>query len=340
MATVEQLARLVNGTVAGDGEVEISSARALKEAGPGEICFLDSAKAIGELQACRAAAAVVPMAVETAGIPLIRVEDPLLAFAAIFSHVHDLPPPEPPGIDPRAVVHATARIGADACIAPLAQIGAGTVIGDRCRIGAGVVIGRNCALADDVIIHPNAVLYDRTRVGHRVIIHAGAVIGADGFGYRMRGGRHIKVPQLGIVELGDDVEVGAGGAIDRSTFGVTRIGEGTKIDNLVQIAHNCQIGKHNILVSQVGIAGSSSTGDYVVMAGQAGAVDHVHIGKGAVIGAQAGVTKNVDPGDRMIGTPALRFRDFTLNMWTVSKLTEWRAELKRIKQHLGLDEKA
>ena len=159
-----------------------------------------------------------------------------------------------------------------------------------------MAIGEDCKLGDDVVLHPHAVLYDGTVLGNRVIVHANAVLGADGFGYRTQNGRHVKVPQLGSVELGADVEIGACTTIDRGTFQATRIGEGTKIDNLVQIGHNCQIGKHNLLVSQVGIAGSTSTGNYVVMAGQVGVVDHLHIGDGAIIGAQSGVNRNVPAG--------------------------------------------
>src|SRR5262249_16361727 len=185
------------------------------------------------------------------------------------------------GIDPRACVEPPARVGPDPSILPLASVGAGTVIGARCRIAAGAVIGRNCRLGDDVTVFANAVLYDDTVLGHRVIIHGNAVLGADGFGYRFQDGRHVKVPQLGFVEIGDDVEVGAGSTIDRGTFQATRGGAGTKIDNLVQVGHNCQVGRHNLFVAQVGMAGSSSTGDYVVIAGQVGVVGHVHIGTGA-----------------------------------------------------------
>src|SRR5204862_5130966 len=152
----------------------------------------------------------------------------------------------------------------------------------------GAVVGRDCRLGDDVTLYPNAVLYDGTVLGDRVIVHGNAVLGADGFGYRFHDGRHVKVPQLGHVEVGDDVEIGACTTIDRGTFQATRIGAGTKIDNLVQVGHNCQIGQHNILVSQVGIAGSTTTGNYVVMAGQVGVADHLHIGDGASLGAQSG----------------------------------------------------
>jgi UDP-3-O-[3-hydroxymyristoyl] glucosamine N-acyltransferase len=197
-------------------------------------------------------------------------------------------------------------------------------------------VGRYCRLGDDVILYGNSVLYDGTILGHRVIVHANAVLGADGFGYRLQSGRHVKVPQLGHVEVGDDVEIGACTTIDRGTFQATRIGDGTKIDNLVQVAHNCQIGRHNLFISQMGIAGSSSTGDYVVIAGQVGVVDHVKIGDHAIIGAKAGVTKEVAAGERMLGAPATPEREQKRILMSLEKLPEIRRDIRRIKQHLGL----
>jgi UDP-3-O-[3-hydroxymyristoyl] glucosamine N-acyltransferase len=189
-----------------------------------------------------------------------------------------------------------------------------------------------------VTLYPGAVLYDGTVLGDRVVVHAHAVLGADGFGYRFQDGRHVKVPQLGHVEVGDDVEIGAGTTIDRGTFQATRIGAGTKIDNLVQIGHNCRIGRHNVLVSQVGIAGSCTSGDYVVLAGQVGVADHIHLGDRAVIGARAGVTKDVPAGQRMLGAPATPEREQKRIMMTLEKLPELRRDLRRVMQHLGLDE--
>jgi UDP-3-O-[3-hydroxymyristoyl] glucosamine N-acyltransferase len=185
-------------------------------------------------------------------------------------------------------------------------------------------------------VHPNAVLYEGTVVGHRVIIHASAVLGADGFGYRLQGGRHVKVPQLGHVEVGDDVEVGAGSTIDRGTFGPTRVGAGTKIDNLVQVGHNCRIGRHNLLVAHVGIAGSCATGDYVVIAGQAGIADHVSVGDRVVIGAKAGVTKDIAAGERVLGAPATSERDQKRILMSLEKLPDMRRDLRRVKQQLGI----
>jgi UDP-3-O-[3-hydroxymyristoyl] glucosamine N-acyltransferase len=338
--TVQQLADLVQGTVHGDGSVAIHAARPLAEARPGDITFVENDKHAEHLHRSRASAAVVPASVPLNGIPLIRVSDPLTAFVAIVRTLRGGTEDRPHGIDPRAFVHPTAVVGEAASIFPFASIGEGTTIGARCRIHPGVSVGRHCKLGDDVTLYPNAVLYDGTIVGHRVMIHGNSVIGADGFGYRLHGGKHAKVPQLGHVEIGDDVEIGACTTIDRGTFEATRIGAGTKIDNLVQVAHNCQIGQHNLLISQMGIAGSSSTGDFVVIAGQVGITDHVHIGDKAIIGAKAGVTKDVPAGQRTLGAPATPERDQKRILMTLERLPEMRKELRRILQHLGLEEAA
>jgi UDP-3-O-[3-hydroxymyristoyl] glucosamine N-acyltransferase len=335
-ATIRQLAELVQGRVIGDLDLEITAARPLSEAGAGHISFIESEKYLSQLRAGETSAVVAPERLAPSGLTVIHVADPLAAFVTIMRHLHSRAEPPPHGIDPRACVHPSARIGENANIHAFVSVGEGTSIGARCGIHNGVAIGRHCQLGDDVTIYPNAVLYDGTIIGHRVVIHANAVIGADGFGYRFQNGRHVKVPQFGHVEIGDDVEIGACTTIDRGTFQATRIGEGTKIDNLVQIAHNCRIGRHNLLVSQMGIAGSSSTGDYVVIAGQVGIRDHVHIGQGAVIGARAGVTKDVADGERMLGAPATPEREQKRILMSLEKLPEIRHDMRKIKQHLGL----
>jgi UDP-3-O-[3-hydroxymyristoyl] glucosamine N-acyltransferase len=336
--TVRQLAELVHGQVLGDGAVVITAARSLGEAGPGQITFVEDDRHARKLPTCPASAAVVPLTVAANGKPLIRVTDPLGAFVAIVQHLHGRPEPPPCGIDPRAAVHPTVQLGPEPSIWPFAAVGEGSIVGARCRLHSGVVVGRFCRLGDDVTLYPGAVLYDGTVLGDRVVVHAHAVLGADGFGYRFQDGRHVKVPQLGHVEVGDDVEIGAGTTIDRGTFQATRVGAGTKIDNLVQIGHNCRIGRHNVLVSQVGIAGSCSSGDYVVLAGQVGVADHIHLGDRAVIGARAGVTKDVPAGQRMLGAPATPEREQKRIMMSLEKLPELRRGLRRVMQHLGLDE--
>ncbi len=334
--TLRQLAELVQGQVSGDGDLPIRAARTLVEAQPGDISFLETEKHVVHLPTCRASALVVPANVAGDGRPVIRVADPLAAFVVIVRHLHGRTDTTPPGIDPRAVLHPTAQVGPDARIGPLVTVAERCVLGARCRLYPGVVVGPDCCLGDDVVLYPNVVLYEGTVLGNRVIVHANAVLGADGFGYRLQDGRHVKVPQLGHVEVGDDVEVGACTTIDRGTFQATRVGAGTKIDNLVQVGHNCQIGKHNLFVSQMGIAGSSTTGDYVVVAGQAGIVDHVHIGDRVLIGAKAGVTKDVAPGERMLGAPANPEREQKRILMSLEKLPELRKEIRRLKQRLGI----
>lgn len=335
--TIRQLAELVQGQVHGDPEVAITGARPVQEAGAGEITFIENDKNAALLAKSQAAAAVVPENSPCNGLPLILVKDSLAAFITIVRHLHGLPELPVHGVDPKADIHPSVKLGESPSVHPFATIGEGTVIGARCRIHSGCSIGRFCKIGDDVTLHANAVLYDGCVLGNRVIVHANAVLGADGFGYRVHNGKHVKVPQLGKVEIADDVEIGACTTIDRGTFQATRVGAGTKIDNLVMIGHNCQIGKHNLFVSQMGIAGSSSTGDYVVVAGQVGIVDHVHIGDRAIIGAGSGVPKSVPAGQCVLGAPARPLQDQKRILITLDKLPEMRKDVKRIKEHLGLE---
>jgi UDP-3-O-[3-hydroxymyristoyl] glucosamine N-acyltransferase len=335
--TVRKLAELVAGDVVGDDNVVIEDALPLSTASTGHISFLENGKHTKEVGQCKASALLVPAALAALPCPAIVVDDPLGAFLTIFKAFHRVPEPPGPGIDPRAYVHPSARLGDGVSLQPFVTIGENAVLGDRSRLYPGVVVGRNCVLGSDVVLFPNVVVYDGCRLGNRVIIHANAVIGADGFGYRQHGGRHIKIPQLGGVEIADDVEIGACSTVDGGTFQATRIGEGTKIDNLVQIAHNCQIGRHNLFVSQAGVAGSCVTGDYVVVAGQAGIADHLHLGDGAMIGAQAGVIADVPPGQRLLGTPARPEREAKLVAINAERVGELRKDVRRIKQHLGLN---
>ncbi len=335
--TVRQLAEWVSGEVVGDGDVPIRAARPLSEAGPGDITFVEGERNLPSWHASAASAAVVPTSVPLNGRPLIRVADPLTAFATIVLQLRGLRTAESAGtIDPTAHVHPTARVGPDTTVGPFAVIGEGAVLGARCQVYPGAYVGRSCRLGDDVVLHPHVVLYDECVLGNRVTVHANTVIGADGFGYRTQNGQHVKVPQLGRVEVGDDVEIGACTTIDRGTFGPTRIGAGTKIDNLVMIAHNCQVGRHNLLVSQAGIAGSCTTGDYVVMAGQAGVADHLTVGDRAVIGAQAGVVKDIPADVRVIGSPARPQKESWRFMLSVEKLPDLIRDVRRLKRALGM----
>lgn len=336
--TVRQLAELVQGKVLGDDNLVINAARILQDAQPGDITFLDNPNHAELLRQSRASAAVVAPKTIREDKTLIQVADPLLAFTTIFQHLQGKAASSPTGIDPRAVIHPTVQIGADPSIDSFACIGNDTTLGARCRLASGVSIGKNCRLGDDVVVHPNVVLYDNTVLGDRVIVHANAVIGADGFGYRVHQGRLVKVPQLGNVVVGNDVEIGAGAAIDRATFGSTTIGDGTKIDNLVQIAHNCQIGKHNAFAAQVGFAGSCTTGNYVMMGGQAGVSDHVHLGDGVMVGAKTGIMKDALPGQRLFLYPAHEDKEAMRILACLKKLPTMRKDLLRVLKELSLVE--
>jgi UDP-3-O-[3-hydroxymyristoyl] glucosamine N-acyltransferase len=328
------LSRLVGGTLLGDGSRLIHAAAPLDIAGPDEVTFLDSAEKAHRLARTRAAAVVVPKDFTPQGIAAIQVTDVHVAFAHVVNYFR------PPRSDQRrrvsiqAIVSWTARLGDDVRIDPGAVIGDDVTIGDRVTVHSGAQILAGCRLDSDVTVFPNAVLYEDTIVGPRSIIHAGAVIGAYGFGYKFIDGRHQLSQQLGYVEIGADVEIGANSTIDRGTYSATVIGDGTKIDNLVMIAHNCRIGRHNMICSQVGIAGSTTTGDYVVMAGQVGVRDHVHIGKGAVLGAMAGVANDVPDGAHMLGAPAVPEREQKLMFATMARLPEMRKELKQLRRQM------
>ena len=332
MATrLADLAELVQGTLLGAGDVPIDRAAVLADSGPGAITFIDHVDKLPRLSKCPAAAVVVPATAAEVALPAIRVDDVAAAFTAIVRHFRpSRSHTAGGGISPQAVVSPSAKLG------PRVQIHAGATIGDDvelaadCVIHSGVQIMAGCRLAEQVTIYPNAVLYEDTIVGPRVIIHAGAVLGAFGFGYKTVEGRHQLTSQQGYVVLEADVEVGATSTIDRGTYGPTVIGEGTKLDNQVQVGHNCRIGRHNLLCAQVGIAGSTTTEDYVVLAGQAGIKDHVRIGKGAVVGAMSGITNDVPAGARMLGLPATPEREQKLMLAHQRKLPEIRRQLKAL----------
>jgi UDP-3-O-[3-hydroxymyristoyl] glucosamine N-acyltransferase len=338
--TVLDVAGWVQGEVVGDASQLIRAAKPLSDSPRAdEITVVLDEKYLPQFSASEAGAAVVDQSVPLNGRTLIRVKDPLLAFVAIVQKLHVKPSPIWPGIHPTAVVHPTAQLGADVSVGPHVTIGEGSIVGARTRLLPGVSVGHHCRLGDDVAMGPNSVIYDGCILGSRVIVHANAVIGADGFGFRMVQGRHMKIPQVGNVEIGDDVEIGACTTIDRATFGTTRIGSGTKIDNHVQIAHNCQIGRHNILAALIGIAGSVTTGDYVVMGGQVGIADHCRIGDRTMLGGRTGVHKDIPADQKMLGTPAIPAGDQLRVMMTMEKLPEMRTDIRKIKKHLGLADK-
>jgi len=327
-----ELAEKVQGKLTSSLDLLITGAAPLGEVGAHQITFIDQAERAAKASASAAAAVIVPRGVVCEGKPTIEVDDIHQAFASIVETFRPRRTSQAVGISPAAHIGPTAQLGKRVVVHAGACIGDEVVIGDGTVIHSGVQVMAGCKIGAEVTLFSNVTLYEETSVGDRSILHAGAVIGAYGFGYRQQGGRHHLTSQLGNVELGADVEVGANSTIDRGTYGPTRIGEGTKIDNLVQIGHNCQIGRHNLLCSQVGIAGSTSTGDYVVMAGQVGVRDHVHIGAGATIGAMAGVSNDIAEGISAFGAPAIPARQQATLLASLAKLPQMRKEFKQVRK--------
>ncbi len=335
--TVRQVAEWVNGVVAGDDTVLVRAARPLGDAGPGDLTLVVGDKNAARWHQCPAAAALATSRVEANGRPVIHVADPLGAFARVVQHLRgDRSPAATGAVDRLASVHPSAVLGDNVTVEAFASVGEGAVVGANSHLYPGAVVGRFARVGADCVLHPHAVVYADSALGDRVILHANSVVGADGFGYRTHGGKHNKVPQVGGAVVGDDVEIGACSTIDGGTFGPTTIGDGTKIDNLVHVAHNCKIGRHNLLAGHVGIAGSCVTGDHVVMAGQVGVGDHITVGDGAVIGAKAGVMKDIPAGAQMLGTPANPAREQFKIFTSLRKLPGLIREVRAIEKKLGI----
>lgn len=333
--TLAEIAQRLGGELSGDGDMTIVDVSTLGDGRDGHLTFIDHADKLPRLARDQSSAAIVPRGVVCEGKHSVAVDNVHKAFAEMVRWFRPPRAARRVGVSPRAIVSETARIADDV------DIHAGAIIGDEVEIGRGATIhgGANIMVGSKIgegaTIFPNAVLYENTVVGPRSIVHAGAVLGAYGFGYKLHEGRYQLSQQLGHVVLGADVEVGAGTTIDRGTYGATSIGEGTKIDNQVQIGHNCVMGKHNMICSQVGVAGSTTTGDYVVMAGQVGVRDHVHIGDRAVLGAMCGVSNDVEAGAHMLGTPAVREREQKVLFACYFKLPELRKQVKSLERSVA-----
>ncbi|TWT56058.1 UDP-3-O-(3-hydroxymyristoyl)glucosamine N-acyltransferase [Allorhodopirellula solitaria] len=340
--SLPQLTEMTGGQLLpllGDGRSQerdtVGGAAPPAEALASDVTLVDRREHVGALEGCHAIAVITPeeLAAETlAGAGprwQIVVADPHAAFTQIIRYFRPPVDQDVPGagIDSTAQIHPSAQVSDAACI------GAGVVIGPDCKIHAGVSIAAGCEIGPECVLYPNVTLYSYSRLGARVVIHAGSTLGAHGFGYRNVDGKHIPTAQLGFVQIDDDVELGASVTIDRGTYGATRIGEGTKIDNQVMIGHNCRIGKHNLLCSQVGIAGSCTTGDYVVLAGQVGLKDHIELGDGVIVGAQAGVMDSLQSGVH-IGSPATPQSDQMRVFAVQRKLPEMRRDIKHLQREV------
>jgi UDP-3-O-[3-hydroxymyristoyl] glucosamine N-acyltransferase len=333
--TLADLAVRLGCRLEGDGSIEVVRVASLEEAGPGDLSFLANPRYAARLSGTHASAVIVHPSVEVAPCARLETDQPYLAFAEAVEVL--TPPGRPePGIHPLAAVHPSAQLGTDVSIGPFASIGAGARVGSRTVVEAQVVIGSGAAVGDDCHLHAHVSVRDGVIVGSRVILQDGAVIGSDGFGFARRpDGTHRKIPQVGRVVIEDDVEIGAHSAVDRPAVGETRIGRGTKIDNLVQVAHGVRLGRNVILAAQVGIAGSTVLDDDVIMAGQSGATGHVHLGQGAKVGAKSAVTKNVGPGEHVAGIPAGDVGEWREGVVLIRRLPEIRHELAALEARLA-----
>jgi len=334
--SVDELAAIVGGRVAGgDGQTRITGVAGVADAAPGHITFLANRKYLPALKAGRASAALVPLDFDAEiSAVQIRVENPMQALAGILEKFAPPPVTFDPGVHSTAVIGAGVVLGRGVSIQPYAVVERGAKIGDATVIGAHAYVGHGTSIGANCRIHPHVTIRENVTIGNRVAIHSGTVIGGDGFGYEFSGGRHIKIPQTGTVQIDDDVEIGCNTAIDRARFGRTWIQEGTKIDNLVQIAHNVIIGKHSVIVSQVGISGSARLGNYVTLAGQVGLVGHLEVGDKAIVGAQAGVSKDVPVGEIWLGSPATPMLEQKEKFANINRLPKLFARVKKIEQIL------
>lgn len=336
--SIRELAERIEGTVRGDDSKRVADVASLASARPDQISYLDSQKQLGTLKNSAAGAIITTSDLATnvaEDIPLILVAAPQKAFIDAMLLFRPARPQPEVGISAQAIVSTSARFGSDCRVAAGAIIGNDVVIGDRCTISHGVVIGDGTRIGDDCIIYPNAVTYADVQIRNRVIIHANAVIGGDGFGYRFVKGAFVKIPHTGTVILEDDVEIGACATIDRGMIEATVIGQGTKIDNHVMIAHNCQIGRHNALASQVGLAGSVTTGDYVQMGGQVGIADHIAIGSQVKLGGGAGVLADIPKAGTYYDAPAIPEIDALKNHLNIRRLPEMRDQIKKLTQQVA-----
>lgn len=342
-ATIGELAELIGGEVVGDKNAKICNALPLQDAVEHCLTLVDHERHIERFESSSAVAAVTRERLSSTK-PQWVVDDIHVAFSRAIQHLRPTNyfdyQPTRGGVSTAAEVDPTAAIGSGTTIQAGCTIGAGATIGSGCVLHANVQIMDGCSVGDNCVMFPSVTLYPGTVLGDRVLLHASVVLGAFGFGYRMNEGRHCITSQQGWVEIGDDVEIGVASTVDRGTYGPTRIGTGTKIDNQVQVGHNCHIGQHNLICAQVGIAGSCSTGDYVVLAGQVGIADHIHIEDRVQVGAQSGVMQNLKSGAVVLGTPARPSKRTMQEVALVSRLPSLRKEVRALQRQLDTIQQA
>lgn len=334
--TVAEIAALVGGELRGEAAREIRSVAALEAAGPSDVTFATDSRALKAAAGSNAGCILIPAGSSVEGSTTVGVGDPKVAFIVVAGKLVAADVAEP-GVHDSAMVAADAAVGPGASVGPYAVVERGARVGPRSQVGASVFVGAGAEVGADCVLHPGVRLYARARVGNRVILHAGVVIGGDGFGYVFDEGRHRKFPQLGGVIIEDDVEIGCNTTIDRGSLGTTVIGEGSKIDNLVQIAHNVTVGKHCVIAAQTGISGSVRIGDYAVIGGQVGIGDHVEIESGARIGSKGGILpgKIVRRGSVIWGIPGRPLEVFKRQYAHLSRLPDLARRVGDIERRLG-----
>jgi UDP-3-O-[3-hydroxymyristoyl] glucosamine N-acyltransferase len=336
--TTAEIAKLVGGEVVGDGNAVLKNFAQAESAQVGDLTFAENEDYFARAEQSTATAIITGKRISSSKKILIQVPNARIAFAkalALFFPEQKFAA----GIHPTAVVAKSAQVDPTAHIGPHCVIGGRVKIGARSILQAGSFVGDDSKIGDDVNLFPNVTIYPRTQIGNRVRVHAGSVIGADGYGYVLDDGVHRKVPQIGNVVIGDDVEIGAGVTIDRGALGATVIGKGTKIDNLVQIAHNVEIGEHCLLCAQVGIAGSVKVGNYVVMGGQVGIASHLKIGNRVTIASRAGVMHDIPDGEKWLGAPARPDREMKRQFIAVQHLPELFKRVAELEKKLGMERK-
>ncbi|MEW5913858.1 MAG: UDP-3-O-(3-hydroxymyristoyl)glucosamine N-acyltransferase [Thermodesulfobacteriota bacterium] len=329
-----QLAQLVGGTLEGPAERMVSGIKGIQEAGPSDVTFLANLKYAPALAQTRAGVVLVSREQPTPdGLAVIRVDNPYLAYAKLLTEATRRPY-VPLGVHPRAVVEDSARVGQDCSVHALAYVGPEVELGRRVVVHPGVYLGAGVRVGDDTVLHPNVVVYQGCVIGQRCVIHAGTVIGSDGYGFVPDGRRHFKIPQVGIVQIDDDVELGAANTVDRAATGRTWIQSGVKTDNMVHIAHNCVIGANSLLVAQVGISGSTTLGQNVVLGGQVGVAGHLKVGDGVMVGGGSGVAQDLEPGAVVSGYPVMPHRLWLRTRGLVKRLPDLFKRVKDLEARL------
>ena len=330
---LSEIVSYVAGRYEGPGDVAITGVAPLSDAAEGQLSFLSNPKYAADLKATKAAAVLVGTDHPEQSPRYIRVPNPYFAVARVIARFFDRRP-MPQGVSPQASVATSAKLGKNVAVGAFTSIGENVQIGDDVVIFPNVTIEANVEIGEGTTVYPQVSIYYGSRIGKRCIVHSSVVIGSDGYGFATEAGKHHKIPQVGIVRIEDDVEIGAGSSIDRAALGETVIGEGTKIDNLVQIGHNVKIGKHCLLVAQVGIAGSTQLGNYVVVAGQSGFAGHLKIGDGVQVAAKSAVLRDVQSNTKVMGSPAIGFGEFSRREVWLRRLPELARKVNQLERML------